>query len=72
MPFLNNIGTTEIVVIAIVILVLFGGKKMTEWAKGLGEAGHELKKAKKEFEGSFNEGEKSEKIAKPKEGKGVA
>lgn len=49
-----NIGTTEIVVIAIVILVLFGGKKMNEWAKGLGEAGKEIKNAKKEFETSFN------------------
>ena len=54
-PFLSNIGTPEIIVIAIVILVLFGGKKMNEWAKGIGEAGKELKKAKREFESSFND-----------------
>lgn len=76
MSFLNNIGSTEIIIIAIVIFVLFGGKKMTEWGKGLGEAGRELKKAKKEFEGALNEEEKSSgkpiTEAKPKERKGVA
>lgn len=72
MGFLNGIGTTEIIIIAIVILVLFGGKKMNEWAKGLGEAGHELKKAKKEFESSFNEENKPEEIVEEKERKEVA
>lgn len=57
MGFLNGIGTTEIVVVAIIILIFFGGKKMNEWAKGLGEAGHELKKAKKEFQTAFDEEE---------------
>ncbi len=41
-----NIGSTEILIIALVIMFLFGSKKLTEWAKGLGEAGKELKKAK--------------------------
>jgi sec-independent protein translocase protein TatA len=43
--FLNNIGPTEIIVIAIIILVLFGGKKLPEMGKGLGEALGEIKKA---------------------------
>lgn len=42
---LNNIGTAEIIVIAIVLLVLFGGKKLPELAKGLGEATQEFRKA---------------------------
>jgi sec-independent protein translocase protein TatA len=46
---LNNIGTTEIIVIAVVLFLLFGGKKLPELARGFGEAGKELKKAKKEF-----------------------
>lgn len=29
----KNIGTTEIVVIAVLLLVLFGGKKVPEFAK---------------------------------------
>lgn len=35
---LKNIGLTEIVVIAIVLLVLFGGKKLPELARGIGES----------------------------------
>lgn len=54
MPFLQSIGTTEIVIIAIVLMVLFGGKKINEWARGIGQAGKELKKAKKEFQSGFD------------------
>lgn len=42
---LNNIGTPEIVIIALILLVLFGGKKLPEFIKGLGEAVKEFKKA---------------------------
>ena len=41
----GNIGITEIIVIAIVVLVLFGGKKLPELAKGLAEAIREFRKA---------------------------
>lgn len=41
----QNIGSTEIIVIAIVLLILFGGKKLPELAKGLGEASKEFRKA---------------------------
>jgi sec-independent protein translocase protein TatA len=51
----GNIGGTEILVIAIVLLVLFGGKKLPEFARGLGEAGKELKKAKKEIKDAKDE-----------------
>ena len=46
----RNIGTTEILVVVLVLVLLFGGKKITELARGLGEAGRELKKAKGELE----------------------
>ncbi len=49
MAFLDNIGTTELIIIGVVLLVIFGGKRMTEWARSLGETGKELKKVKKEF-----------------------
>ncbi len=42
-------GKTEILIIGVILLILLGGKKMTELARGLGESGKELKKAKKEF-----------------------
>ncbi|MFT3992996.1 MAG: twin-arginine translocase TatA/TatE family subunit [Dysgonomonas sp.] len=35
--FLGNLGTGEIIIIAIVVLLLFGGKKIPELMKGLGK-----------------------------------
>ena len=45
-PF--NLGGVEIVLIAVVFLVLFGGKKLPEMAKGLGEGIRNFKQAVKE------------------------
>ena len=46
----RNIGTTEIVIVLVVLLVIFGPKKIPEFAKGIAEA-------LKEFQGVFR-GEK--------------
>jgi TatA/E family protein of Tat protein translocase len=46
---LKNISWPEILIIAIVLMVLFGAKKLPEFARGLGESGRELKKASKEL-----------------------
>ena len=35
--FLGKLGTGEIVIIAIVVLLLFGGKKIPELMKGIGK-----------------------------------
>ena len=43
-------GGMEWVLIAIVILLLFGGKKIPELMKGLGKGISEFKKGKKEIE----------------------
>jgi sec-independent protein translocase protein TatA len=43
-----NIGAPEVIIIAIVILFLFGGKKLPEFIKGIGQAIAEFKKALKE------------------------
>ncbi|HAV15339.1 MAG TPA: twin-arginine translocase TatA/TatE family subunit [Candidatus Pacebacteria bacterium] len=43
----KNIGSTEIVIIAVVLLVLFGGKKIPELVRGIGEAIREFRKALK-------------------------
>jgi sec-independent protein translocase protein TatA len=45
-----NIGWIEILIIAAVILVLFGGSQLPKFAKNLGESGKELKKAKRELD----------------------
>lgn len=35
--FFGNLGTGEIVIIAIIVLLLFGGKKIPELMKGIGK-----------------------------------
>jgi len=35
--FIGNLGTGEIVIIALVVLLLFGGKKIPELMKGIGK-----------------------------------
>lgn len=42
---LKNIGTTELIIIAVVLVLLFGGKKIPEFMKGIGEAVKEFRKA---------------------------
>lgn len=54
----SNIGWLEIFIIAAVLLVLFGGSKLPKVARGLGESGKELKKAKKELSEAMSEGKK--------------
>ena len=39
------IGTSEIIIILCVVLLLFGGKKLPEFAKNLGKGIREFKKA---------------------------
>jgi sec-independent protein translocase protein TatA len=42
-----GLGTTEMVVILIIVLLLFGGAKLPGLAKGLGQSIKEFKKASK-------------------------
>jgi sec-independent protein translocase protein TatA len=44
----QNIGTTEILIIAAVVILLFGGKKLPELMRGLADSIKEYKKASKE------------------------
>lgn len=46
---LGIIGGQEIIIIAIIILVLFGGKKIPELMRGLGRGVGEFKKGKSEI-----------------------
>ena len=43
-----GLGTTEIVLIAVVILLLFGGTKLPQLARGLGKSVSEFKKGMRE------------------------
>ena len=52
--FLGNIGTGEIILIALVVLLLFGGKKIPELMKGLGKGVKSFKDGMNEIEKDFN------------------
>jgi len=45
---LRGIGTTELIIIAVILLILFGGRKLPELGKGLGDSIKELRKAVKD------------------------
>jgi sec-independent protein translocase protein TatA len=44
-----NLAGPDLIVILLIILVLFGAKKLPELAKGMGQAVKEFQKAKDEF-----------------------
>jgi len=47
---MGNLGTTEIILIVLVILVFFGAKKIPELAQGLGKGIKEFRKATREVQ----------------------
>lgn len=48
--FLGNFGTGEIIIIALVVLLLFGGKKIPELMRGIGKGVKSFKDGLKEVE----------------------
>lgn len=59
-------GPTELWVILIIVLILFGGSKIPEIMKGLGKGIKEFKKAKNEIADAGNEAKKEITDDKPK------
>ena len=52
--FIQNLGSTVIIIIALVILLLFGGKKIPELMRGLGKGVSQFKKGMKDIEEEIN------------------
>lgn len=50
LAFIGPLGTGEMIMIFIVVLLLFGAKKLPELARGVGKSMGEFKKAREEFE----------------------
>lgn len=50
LAFIGGLGGPEIAVIFVVVLLLFGAKKIPELARGLGKSMGEFKRARDEFE----------------------
>jgi sec-independent protein translocase protein TatA len=61
-----NLAGPDLIVILLIVLVLFGAKKLPELARGMGQAVKEFQKAKDEFNDELHKAGKSEtQIAKP-------
>ena len=56
---LRSIGPTELLVILVVLVLLFGGKKIPELAKGLGEGIRHFKGAVKDEEDKTDQDRKA-------------
>lgn len=52
-PLLINLNGWEIPIIVLVILILFGGKKIPEFMKGLGKGINSFKKGLNDLEGDI-------------------
>lgn len=62
----GNLGAGEIILIVLVILLLFGAKKIPELARGLGKGMSEFKKGLKDVEKDIKESEEEKKIEEKK------
>jgi sec-independent protein translocase protein TatA len=56
-----GLGTPEIILIVVVVLVLFGAKKIPEFMQGIGKGVKEFKKATSDIEKDITEAGKPEK-----------
>ena len=60
-----NLAGPDLIVILLIILVLFGAKKLPELARGMGQAVKEFQKAKDEFSDELHKAGRSETENKP-------
>ena len=55
----GGIGMTELIVILVIVLIIFGAKKLPQIGEGLGKGIRNFKKATKEKEGIEHKGDES-------------
>ena len=65
LAFIQNIGPMELIIILVVILLLFGAKRLPELARGLGKSMSEFKKATQEVQDDFRDAMDSADPSKP-------
>lgn len=58
--FIGGLGLSEILVIALVVLLFFGGKKIPELMKGLGKGVRSFKDGMKEVQSGLDDDDKEE------------
>ena len=57
----GNLGTTELIVILVVVLLLFGGRKIPELMHGIGKGVRSFKKGMKEINAPVSKNEEQKK-----------
>src|SRR3954463_734807 len=60
--FLPNLGGPDLIIILLIVLVLFGAKKLPELARGMGSAIKEFQKAKDEFSNELHSAGKTDPV----------
>lgn len=50
LAFIGGLGGQEMIIIFLIVLLLFGAKKLPELARGVGKSMGEFKKAREDFE----------------------
>lgn len=65
--FIGGLGGMEVFITLFIILLLFGGKKIPELARGLGKGIREFNSARASIEGEIKHGMKEEEKKKLKE-----
>jgi sec-independent protein translocase protein TatA len=61
-----GLGPTELIIIAVIVLLIFGAKRLPEIGKGMGGAIREFKKVKKEITSEVGDESKENDNALPK------
>lgn len=61
---LGIVGPWQVVIILLVVVLLFGGRKIPELMKGIGQGMNEFKKATKNDDDSKNDDDADKKIEK--------
>ncbi len=56
------LGPTEIIIIVLLVVLLFGGRKIPELMKGLGQGMKEFRKATKEDDSKSNDKKEPDKL----------
>lgn len=62
--FIGGIGSTEVIVILAVVLLLFGGKKIPELMRGVGKGIREFNSARANLKEELEEGMREDKADK--------
>ncbi len=62
---IGPLGIWELLIILVVVLLIFGPRRLPEMAKGLGQSVREFRKGIRDIKNDFEEGEKDEPASTP-------